>query len=128
MNPITHEWIIKAEGDFQTASRELEALESPNYDAVCFHAQQCAEKYLKARLAEAQIPFPKTHDLGLLLDLVLPIEPDWDSLRGDLNALTDRAVEVRYPGFFSESEDARESLEIARKVRLIVRQTLRLSP
>ena len=90
MNPITHEWIIKAEGDFQTASRELEALESPNYDAVCFHAQQCAEKYLKARLAEAQIPFPKTHDLGPLLDLVLPIEPDWDSLRGDLNALTDR--------------------------------------
>jgi HEPN domain-containing protein len=46
------EWISKAEGDFLTAGRELRARKSPNYDAVCFHAQQCAEKYLKAVLQE----------------------------------------------------------------------------
>jgi HEPN domain-containing protein len=50
MKPITSEWVIKAEGDFATAERELRATDNLNYDAVCFHAQQCAEKYLKARL------------------------------------------------------------------------------
>src|SRR2546421_5742031 len=40
------------EGDFATAQRELGAIQDPNYDAVCFHAQQCAEKYLKAFLQE----------------------------------------------------------------------------
>jgi HEPN domain-containing protein len=48
MKPTTVEWVAKAEGDFLTAGRELRARKSPNYDAVCFHAQQCAEKYLNA--------------------------------------------------------------------------------
>jgi HEPN domain-containing protein len=43
MNPLTLEWIEKAEGDFATAQREQRARKMPNYDAVCFHAQQCAE-------------------------------------------------------------------------------------
>lgn len=47
MNEVVGEWVAKAEGDFATAWRELAATESPNYDAVCFHAQQCAEKYFK---------------------------------------------------------------------------------
>lgn len=55
MLPITREWVDKAEGDFATAERELQIKNNPNYDAVCFHAQQCAEKYLKARLQEANI-------------------------------------------------------------------------
>ena len=38
------EWTDKAEADFSTAARELKALESPNFDAVCFHAQQGVEK------------------------------------------------------------------------------------
>ena len=46
MQPATSEWIAKAEGDFTTALREHRARKSPNYDAACFHAQQCAEKHL----------------------------------------------------------------------------------
>jgi HEPN domain-containing protein len=46
--------------------RELRARKSPNYDAACFHAQQCVEKYLKARLQEAGIVFTKTHNLIFL--------------------------------------------------------------
>ena len=42
---------------------------------VCFHCQQSVEKYLKARLEEAAISFPKTHDLENLLMLLLPLEP-----------------------------------------------------
>jgi len=39
MHTLTHEWIDKAAGDFETASREARARKSPNYDAVCFHCQ-----------------------------------------------------------------------------------------
>src|SRR5205807_1800981 len=52
MNPITREWVDKAEGDFASAQRELRARKSPNFDAACFHCHQCIEKYLKARLHE----------------------------------------------------------------------------
>jgi HEPN domain-containing protein len=70
----------------------------PNYDAVCFHAQQCIEKYLKACLQEENIAFTKTHDLSVLLNLFLPIQPDWERLRPALEALTTFAIEFRYPG------------------------------
>jgi HEPN domain-containing protein len=62
MKPITLEWIDKAEGDWFSAQREVRARKHPNYDAACFHSQQCAEKYLKARLQESGIAFKKTHD------------------------------------------------------------------
>ena len=68
MKPITQEWINKAEADFATAQRELQVQQRPNYDAVCFHAQQCIEKYLKACLQEESIAFTKTHDLNRLHD------------------------------------------------------------
>src|SRR4051812_27606130 len=74
MKPITLEWIDKAEGDWFSAQREARARKHPNYDAACFHAQQCAEKYLKARLQKAGLAFKKTHDLVNLLNLILPVE------------------------------------------------------
>jgi HEPN domain-containing protein len=46
MNELTEEWVNKAEGDFATAEREFAVQPAPNYDAVCFHAHQCAEKLL----------------------------------------------------------------------------------
>ncbi len=98
MNPNTQEWLDKAEGDLATAERELKVTDTANYDAVCFHAQQCAEKYLKARLQEAGIKVEKTHDLTVLLDKVLTVEPAWDIYRTDLQALSTFAVAYRYPG------------------------------
>jgi len=50
MKPMTAECLAKAEGDFTMLQREMRARKDPNYDGICFHAQQCAEKYLKARL------------------------------------------------------------------------------
>ena len=47
MNEIVAEWVDRAEGDFRTAEREVRVRNAPSYDSVCFHAQQCAEKYLK---------------------------------------------------------------------------------
>lgn len=98
MKPLTAEWVGKAEGDFTTATREVSAPSQPNYDAACFHAQQCTEKYLKARLVEAGLSVSKTHDLAVILDSLLEIEPAWEALRQQVESLTDMAVEVRYPG------------------------------
>lgn len=40
MNATVKEWLAKARGDYRTAERELASADEPNYDAVCFHAQQ----------------------------------------------------------------------------------------
>jgi HEPN domain-containing protein len=57
MKRITLEWVAKAEGDLHSCERECRSRKYPNYDSACFHAQQCVEKYLKARLQEASIPY-----------------------------------------------------------------------
>ena len=88
MKPITREWVAKAEGDWDSAQREYRARHRPNYDAACFHAQQCAEKYLKARLEEAKIAFGRTHNLTSLLTLALAVEPTWTVLQPHLTAFT----------------------------------------
>jgi HEPN domain-containing protein len=126
MSPLSREWVAKAEGDYTVARRELRARKAPNYDAACFHAQQCAEKYLKARLQEAGISFPKTHDLSALLDLVLPVEPAWAGLRTDAHVLSDVAVEVRYPGLFAGREQAKDAVRRCDAIRLIARASLGL--
>ncbi|OHB75831.1 MAG: DNA-binding protein [Planctomycetes bacterium RBG_16_64_10] len=126
MQCLTVEWVAKAEGDWNSALRELRARKAPNYDAACFHAQQCAEKYLKARLQEAGIAFGKTHNLVALLKIVLPIEPTWDDLRTALQVLTEFAVEVGYPGTMADKSMAREAVSHCNHVRQRVRERLRL--
>ena len=126
MKPLTREWIGKAEGDFTTTRREVQARKAPNYDAACFHAQQCVEKYLKARLQEATLPFGRTHDLSALLNLLLSVEPSWESLRPYLHALTTFAVGVRYPGESADKAMAREALALCRTVRRHIRLSLGL--
>jgi len=62
MTPLTQEWVQKAEADFAAMEWLRQAPDSLP-DALGFHAQQCVEKYLKARAQHAGIAFPKTHDL-----------------------------------------------------------------
>jgi HEPN domain-containing protein len=127
MKPLTRECIDKAEGDFATASRELRVRKSPNYDAVCFHAQQCAEKYLKAFLQEAEIPFGKTHHLVALLELVLGLEHSWELLRPQLQSLNTYSVSVRYPGEAADKAMARDALRLAVAIRTEARRKLGLA-
>ncbi len=62
MKSATHEWVKKAEGDYRGALT-LAQQAPPLHDLVCFHCQQCAEKYLKALLEELGIAVAKIHDL-----------------------------------------------------------------
>lgn len=98
MSSLYLEWVEKAEGDYHTALREYRARKVPNYDAACFHSQQCIEKYFKAYFQKRQVYFPKTHDLNVLLDLLLPYEPLWEIFRDELKMVSNYAVEIRYPG------------------------------
>ncbi len=67
MNPLTLEWAQKAERDYAAIALH-QGTEDPDFDIICFHAQQCIEKYLKAWLQEASIPLLRSHDLLALLD------------------------------------------------------------
>jgi len=126
MKAETKEWVAKAEGDFYDVLRGIRARKHPNYDSVCFHAQQCLEKYLKARLVEAGVPYPKTHDLSRILDAVVPLEPMWETWRADLNLLTSFAVEYRYPGESAIKKDAQLAYGICRALRTRLRESLGL--
>ena len=124
MKRLTREWVEQAEGDFATACRERRARKVPNYDAACFHAQQCVEKYLKALLQEEGIGSERTHNLGVLLDAVLSVEPIWESFRTSLNVLNAYAVASRYPGASADKETAADALRICREIRNEVRRSL----
>lgn len=122
MKPLAAEYAQKAEGDFATMQREVRARKNPNFDSACFHAQQCAEKYLKARLCQGGIEFAKIHDLVALLEQVLPVEPSWESFREDLAYLSGFAVAFRYPGESADREAARDAAERCRRFRRAARK------
>lgn len=126
MNELSLEWIEKAEADFATALRERRVRKSPNFDAVCFHAQQCIEKYLKAILVEKKISFSKTHDLEYLLDSILPVYPTMEAARSDLQLLTQYAVQYRYPGESADMEEAIDTVKVLNRVRKELRHLIGL--
>ena len=124
MKPLTLEWIEKADGDFATAGREIRARKHINYDAVCFHSQQCAEKYLKAILQENGIQFGRTHNLIALLELILPLQPEWKLQKPNLENLTAFAVYVRYPGESTDKQTAKTALASCTQIRRFARKML----
>jgi HEPN domain-containing protein len=124
MKPLTAEWIDKAEGDFAVMERESRVRKHPAFDVVCFHAQQCVEKYLKARLCEADCEAGRLHDLVALLDRALACEPLWEAFRADCAYLSDFAVAYRYPGESSTRAQAMDAVKRCRRLRLVARQSL----
>ena len=126
MNTIVAEWVKKAEGDYSTALREWNARKNRNYDAVCFHAQQCIEKYFKAILQKHQLPFSKTHDLVILVKECAKKEPLWEVWVKEMDVLTRYAVLFRYPGESAIRDDGLRAVRIMRKHRKEIRVTLGL--
>jgi len=126
MNPLTLEWVAKAEGDLLTARREYRARKNPNYDAVCFHAQQGAEKYIKAVLQENGLPIPRVHSLADLLALIGKMDPSYLSIQPQLIVMEGYAVQFRYPGLSADKIEAKEALQASDQVRAFVRGKLGL--
>ncbi len=122
---IIRQWIDRAEEDLRNAEYTLTLEESCPFGTVCFHAEQCAEKYLKALLVFQGIDFPKTHNIPELLALVP------SSVRPALSVeeqeqLTEYAIVTRYPGDWEPitRQDAEGAVKVARKVREAVRKHL----
>ena len=121
MNPLTLEWINKAEGDLLTARREYRIRKSPNFDAVCFHTQQAAEKYLKAILQENGISIPRIHSLADLLALISKSDPGFMIIQADANLLEGYGVQFRYPGLSANKIEAKAALSAAEHICSFVR-------
>jgi len=109
-------WIEKAESDFRNIKLVLPADDAP-FDTVCYHAQQAAEKYLKALLTFCGIPFRRTHDLPELL-LLLPSSSSVPAEVGDLAELTDAAMASRYP-YMGTKYDRKMAEDAVRTAELV---------
>ena len=96
-------WVRKAESDL--AALELALNAETALDTACFHAQQAAEKFLKAYLVSKGVDFPFTHNLARLLDLCEPLDPAFAQLRPIVEPLTPFAVELRYDDEFWPSKE-----------------------
>ncbi len=126
MKAATRDWVQKAEHDFLAAVDLGRRRKKPLHDMVCFHCQQAAEKYLKARLEEAAIHFPKTHDLESLLHLLTPLEPLWTALLPATRRLKPFGVLIRYPGNDATKAQAKQALLDCKVIRAEARLSLRL--
>lgn len=64
-------WVYYAEEDLRLAKQGLKISSSCPYRLIAYHAQQCAEKYLKAYLVFKQADFPYTHNIRSLIKLCI---------------------------------------------------------
>lgn len=120
------QWVRLADDDLLVAEQILLFATRRPFRLAAYHAQQCAEKYLKAFLVARRVDFPFTHNVSTLLELAASQESSLLILE-DVECLTAYATSARYPADedpVSESE-ARETIELARKARDVVIECLR---
>ena len=117
--------MTKAENDLQNAAHTLQLGDTGPLDTVCFHAQQCVEKYLKALLCFYEIDFYRTHDITALLTL-LPAHLRPEMSEEEQARLGDYAVAMRYPGDYEPVSltEAERAVQVAQRVRTQVRRRL----
>ena len=122
---FTRDWIRKAESDFKAAELLMKSGEVYFFQSA-FHAQQSAEKYLKALLVWHQIEFPRTHNIGNLIMLATQAVPDLPEILAEAKTLTPFGVDYRYPGDYPEvtTDDAEAALVLATRVREEIRDRL----
>ena len=125
MKRATRDWVRKAEADFRAAEK-VAAGSDPLHDQTCFHCQPCSEKYFKAILEELGQHIPKTHHLGHLVGLLLPVYPSLRSFRHRLVFLNQFAVDTRYPGKYASKRQAAAAYRWAGRVRDACRRLLGL--
>jgi HEPN domain-containing protein len=109
-------WLNKAVEDLRAGSHLLVA-EPPLSGPAAFHAQQAAEKSMKALLTWRDVPFRKVHDLGELGRQCAAIDPTLEAVCRRAEGLTVFAWAFRYPGEVEVPlDEAEDALAIARDV------------
>jgi HEPN domain-containing protein len=127
MKRTTAEWVETAEED-RFFARQGRRRKKPAHSGVCFHCQQCAEKYLKALLEELGFTVPKTHDLGQVQTLLLAHHVSVRGLGRGLKFLTGFAVTPRYPGDKASKRQAAAALRWMERVPHRCRTLLGIRP
>lgn len=120
------EWLAKAESDYEYALLGIRHRNLKSFDPICFHCQQCAEKYLKAFLTRHRVPFKRVHELANLNRLCVQIDSTFKLIFDWLEILDPYAVAIRYPGLQVEREDAKEAVATMKKIRKFTRARLGL--
>jgi HEPN domain-containing protein len=116
---LARAWMQKGDSDRLNAERTVQS--AGPYDTACFHCQQAVEKYLKAILASASQPIPRTHNLEEVYNECLAVTQDLSLDRTDLSNLTPYAVQLRYDAdFWPDQVTAQQALDVANCVRAAV--------
>lgn len=115
-----HKWISYAEEDLRMAKYGLTMSSSCPYRLIAYHAQQCAEKYLKAYLVYNKIDFPYTHNIRVLLKLC---NNSWVKKLKEAEQLTPFAITTRYPS--EDEEVTKKEAQIAIKIAEMVKQKIK---
>jgi HEPN domain-containing protein len=121
LDELIGEWLARAEHDLRVAEFLL-TMPDPPPESIGFHAQQCAEKALKAYLTLRRMRFERRHDLNYLIDLCTPLDSAFDQLRSEADELTPYAVEYRYPDALPllSLDAARSTVETANRIYAFV--------
>lgn len=109
-------WIQFAEEDLRLAEHALQLSSGCPYRLIAYHAQQCAEKYIKAYLVFHKIDFPYTHNLRKLLQIC---GEELLTVLEQAETLTPFAITTRYPGLDEEVSlsEALSAIELSKKVK-----------
>jgi HEPN domain-containing protein len=120
------QWINFGDEDLRLARHALTLSSSCPTRLIAYHAQQCAEKYLKAYLVFHHTDFPYTHNMSRLLELCEE-KAEWPESISNAEELTPFAITTRYPGEDERvtKKEALGAIDIAAKVRKVVRTALK---
>lgn len=120
-----HQWLQYGDEDLSLAKHALTLKSSVPYRLIAYHAQQCAEKHLKAFLVFRREDFPFTHNLARLVEIAEGLR-EWPERLRDAEELSPYAVTTRYPGEDEpvSEEEAQRAIAIAEQTRKIVREAL----
>ena len=118
------QWLAYADEDMDLAQYTRTHMEGAPLRLIAYHAQQCAEKCLKAYLVCRSIDFPYTHNIARLLEL--SVDTDWSESLQEAEELSPYAISTRYPGIDEPvgEPEAIRAIEIADTVRHAVHAKL----
>ena len=109
---ILKEWMEFAKMDFLTAKHLYEHMYPKPLEIICYHCQQAIEKLLKGVLISRGVTIEKTHDLGLLAEMLQEYTEVDEKYLEICDDLTPYGVKIRYPQeLFIEEYHVKKALE-----------------
>ena len=123
MNDLISRWVAKAESDYRIARNLTQSKDVTRLaEAICFHYQQCAEKYVKALLLDQGKPVERqdTPMKVLYVESAL-VGPEFETYKADFDQLDYFGIDVLYPGRSASVEDIQPNAQAATRLRAFVR-------